>query len=155
MSMRNIYILSQIANDNRNLIMKVIYKMVDQISKQLNIMFLIHFFVSILFGIVFLIFVEGFVAFIQWPYLDPVVGRLLGAALIGFAATSLLAWRETEWAKVKIIVQMEIVWCAIGSIVCLVCVFLFPLPFFTWINIIILIFFLIVFSWYYFTHEKD
>lgn len=153
--MRNIYILSQIANDNRNLILKVIYKMVDQISKQLNIMFLIHFFVSILFGIVFLIFVEGFVAFIQWPYLDPVVGRLLGAALIGFAATSLLAWRETEWAKVKIIVQMEIVWCAIGSIVLLVCVFLFPLPFFTWINIIILIFFLIVFSWYYFTHEKD
>jgi hypothetical protein len=129
--------------------------MVDQISKQLNIMFLIHFFVSILFGIVFLIFVEAFVAFIQWPYLDPVVGRLLGAALIGFGATSLLAWRETEWAKVKIVVQMEIVWCAIGSIICLVSVFLFPLPFFTWIIIIILIFFLIIFAWYYFMHEKD
>jgi len=129
--------------------------MVDQISKQLNIIFLIHFFVSILFGLIFLIFVEGYVAFIQWPYLDPVTGRLLGGALIGFAATSLLAWRETEWIKVKLVVQMEIVWCAIGSIVCLISVFLFSLPLFIWINIIILLFFLIVFTWYYFKHEKD
>jgi hypothetical protein len=121
-------------------------------------MFLVHFFVSILFGIVFLVFIEAFVGFIQWPYLDPVAGRLLGAALIGFAATSLLAWRETEWIKVKIIVQMEIVWCAIGSIVLIVSLFIpafLFLPFFTWIIIVILLFFLIVFTWYYFQHERD
>lgn len=129
--------------------------MVDQIFKQLNIIFLIHFFVSILFGLVFLIFVEGFVELIQWPYLDPVVGRLLGAALIGFGATSLLAWRETEWIKVKLVVQMEIVWCAIASVILLVSVFFFPLPLFTWINISIFIFFLIVFTRYYFQQEKD
>ena len=129
--------------------------MVDKISKQLNIMFLVHFFISILFGIVFLIFIEAFKDFIQWPYLDPVAGRLLGAGLIGFASSSLLAWRETEWLKVKLVVQMEIVWCAIGSIVSLISAFLFPVPIFIWVMIIIYLFFLIVFAWYYFQHERD
>ena len=134
--------------------------MADQISKQLKIMFLVHFFIAVFFGLVFLIFIEGFVSFIGWPsqYLDPVIGRLLGAALIGFASSSLLAWRETQWLKVKLVVQMEIVWCAIGSIVLLVSLFMptiLPLPFFTWVITIVFLFFLIVFTWYYFQHERD
>ncbi len=132
--------------------------MAEQISKWLKIAFLVHFFVSIIFGLVFLIFVEGFVDFIGWPYLDPVVGRLLGGALIGFAASSLLAWRETEWIKVKIVVQMEIVWCALGGITLLVSLFVpsfYALPLFTWVNIIIFLFFLIVFIWFYFQHERN
>jgi len=130
--------------------------MPEQISKQLKIMFLIHFFISVFFGLVFLIFVEGFVDFIDWPELDPVTGRLLGGALIGFSASSLLAWRETQWLKVKLVVQMEIVWCAIGSIVLLVTFFIpsFNLPIFTWVNIIIFLFFLVVFTWYYFQQER-
>lgn len=129
--------------------------MPSQISKQLKILFLIHFFVSIIMGLVFLIFIEAFVSLIQWPNPDPVAGRLLGAALIGFSASSLLAWRETEWMKVKLIVQMEIVWCAVGAVVLLVSVFFFPLPFFTWLFIILLLFFFIVFVWFYFLQEKD
>ena len=132
--------------------------MTEKISKQLKIMLLVHFFVSIFFGLVFLIFFEGFADFIEWPYLDPVVGRLLGGALVGFAASSLLAWRETDWSKIKLIIQMEIVWCAIGSITLLVTMFtpiFSPLPIFTWVNIIVFIFFLIVFTWYYFQQEKD
>ncbi len=134
--------------------------MAEQISKQLKIMFLVHFFIAVFFGLVFLIFIEGFVSFIDWPsqYLDPVIGRLLGGALIGFAASSLLAWRETQWLKVKLVVQMEIVWCAVGSIVLLVSLFIptiLPLPLFTWVITIVFLFFLIIFTWYYFQHEKD
>lgn len=131
--------------------------MAGQISKQLKIMFLVHFFVSIIMGLVFLIFVESFTALIQWPNADPVAGRLLGASLLAFSTSSLLAWRETEWLKVKLIVQMEIVWCAVGSIILLVCVFIptFLLPFFTWVFIVLLLFFLIVFVWLYFQQEKD
>jgi hypothetical protein len=130
--------------------------MPGQISKQLKILFLIHFFVSIIIGLVFLIFVESFTALIGWPNTDPVAGRLLGASLLGYSTSSLLAWRETEWLKVKLIVQMEIVFCAVGSIVLLICVFIptFALPFFTWVFIVLLLFFLIVFVWFYFQQEK-
>jgi hypothetical protein len=131
--------------------------MAEQISKWLNITFLVHFFIIIIFGLVLLIFVEGYRDFIAWPYLDPVIGRVLGAAFIGFAASSLLAWRETEWIKVKIIVQMEIVWCAIGGITLFVSLFVpsfEALPLFTWVTIILLFFFLIVFIWFYFQHER-
>jgi hypothetical protein len=130
--------------------------MAGQISKQLKILFLVHFFVSIIIGLVFLLFVESFTALIQWPNVDPVAGRLLGASVLGYSTSSLLAWRETEWMKVKLIVQIEIVWCAIGAIVLLVCVFnpIFALPFFTWVFIVLLLFFVIVFVWFYFQQEK-
>lgn len=131
--------------------------MVEKISKLLKMTFLIHFFVSIFFGIVFLIMTQFYVDLIGWPYLDPVVGPLLGATFVGFAASSLLAWRETDWIKVKIVVQMEIVWCALGSIVLITCFFLpniDPLPLFTWVNIAILLAFCVLFIWLYFQQER-
>ncbi|MFX0058673.1 MAG: hypothetical protein ACFE85_16035 [Candidatus Hodarchaeota archaeon] len=132
--------------------------MVEKIKKPLKLTFLIHFFVSIFFGIVFLIMTQFYVDLIGWPYLDPVVGPLLGATFVGFAASSLLAWRETDWIKVKIVVQMEMVWCAVGSIVLITCFFLpyiQPLPLFTWVNIAILLAFFVAFTWFYFQHEHD
>jgi hypothetical protein len=132
--------------------------MVEKINKLLKLTFLIHFFVSIFFGIVFIIGTHFYVVLVDWPYEDPVVGPLLGATFLGFAASSLLAWRETDWIKVKIVVQMEIIWCAIGSIVLISCFFLpniDPLPLFTWVNIAILLAFFILFTWFYFQHEHD
>jgi hypothetical protein len=133
--------------------------MADQISKPLKLTFLIHFFVSIFFGLIFLLMIEAYRDFIGWPYLDPVVGRLLGAAFVGMAASSLLAWRETEWEKVKIVVQLEMVWCAVGSIVMIASFFVFtvdPLPIFmTWFNIGLLLAFFVAFTWFYFQQEHD
>ena len=91
--------------------------MKENVSKLLKLTFLIHFFVSVIFGLLFTVLVELYVGVIGWPYLDPVTGRVLGAVFLGLAAASLLSWRETKWESVKIVVQMEIVWLIIGTAV--------------------------------------
>jgi len=127
--------------------------MKDNISKLLKLTFLIHFFVAVIFGLVFTVLVELYVDFVGWPYQDFITGRVLGAVFLGFAAASLLSWRETKWESVKIVVQMEIVWLAIGIAVhiwaMLTDVFIFML----YVQAVILIFFLAAFIYFYYDQE--
>ena len=128
--------------------------MKEEISKLLKLTFLIHFFVSIIFGLLFMVLVELYVGVVGWPYLDPITGRVLGATLLGLAAGSLLAWRETKWVGVKIVVQIEIVWLMLGTAVHIFSIFAFPLlPFMIWVQAAILIFFLGAFIWFYYDQE--
>ena len=127
--------------------------MKEQITKPLKLTFLIHFFAGIFLGIVFLLFTETFTTVTGWPYLDPVAGRIMGAALVGFSLGSLLAWRETEWESVKILVQVEIAWLGVGTVTAFICAFLFPVPWVIWVIIIIFLIFLFAFSYFYYIQE--
>jgi hypothetical protein len=132
--------------------------MKEGISKLLKLTFLIHFFVAVIFGLVFTVIVEFYVELIGWPYEDPVTGRVLGAMFLGLAVASLLSWRETKWESVKIVVQMEIAWLVIGTAVHLFAIFTDPLlrinaSFMIWIQTAILLIFLIAFIWFYYDQE--
>jgi hypothetical protein len=130
--------------------------MKEEISKLLKLTFLIHFFVAVIFGLLFTFLVELYVGIVGWPYLDPVTGRVLGAVFLGLAAASLLSWRETKWESVKIVVQMEIVWLAIALAVHFFSAFVFPglvTLIIIWVQIGILIFFLAAFIWFYSDQE--
>jgi len=128
--------------------------MKEEISKLLKITFLIHFFVAVIFGLVFTVVVEIYVELIGWPYEDFVTGRVLGAVFLGFAVASLLSWRETKWESVKIIVQMEITWLAIGTAVHFWAIFTDPLlPFMIFLQTAILLIFLIAFIYFYYDQE--
>ena len=128
--------------------------MKEEISKLLKITFLIHFFVSAIFGLVFAVIVELYVEIVAWPYLDPVTGRVLGAVFLGFAVASLLSWRETKWESVKIIVQMEITWLALGTAVHFWAIFTDPLlPFMIFLQTAILLVFLVAFIYFYYDQE--
>ncbi len=125
----------------------------EKISKPLKLAFLLHFFVAILFGLTFLLFIEFYVEVTGWPYLDPIAGRVLGAAFIGFGMASLLCWRETEWTKVKITVQMEITWLIVAIVAQFWIVFTLGLPIMGWVNVVIMLVFCIAFSWFYYRQE--
>ena len=126
----------------------------EKITKWLKLTFLIHFFVAILFGIIYMLFPDFFFVLIAWPYKDPVITRILGAAMIGFAMSSLLAWRETDWLKVKIIVQMEMVWLALGTIMLFISAFIYFPSIFIWFVIALFLAFLIAFAFFYYIQEK-
>ena len=127
--------------------------MKEENSKLLKLLFLVHFFVAVIFGLMFTFIVEYYVSLTGWPYLDPVTGRVLGAVFLGLAVASLLAWRETKWAHVKIIVQMEITWLAIGTVVHIYSIFMFPVPIIIWLQTVIFIFFFVAFTWFYYDQE--
>jgi hypothetical protein len=81
---------------------------------------------------------------------DVAMWRMVGAALLGFAASSFLAYRQTIWEKVKIVVQMEIVWCILGTIVTLWGLAFEGLPVGDWMTVLILGAFAVAFAALYY-----
>ncbi|MHA2031801.1 MAG: hypothetical protein ACW99Q_20675 [Candidatus Kariarchaeaceae archaeon] len=83
-------------------------------SKVLKYTFLVHFIVAVAFGLGYFFIPEVVMDITEWPMTDIFVVRTLGAAFIGIALTSILSYLENNWEKVKIVVQMEIVWLVFG-----------------------------------------
>lgn len=77
-------------------------------SKALKTLFLVHAVVACIAGALLLIIPGRFFEWLQWgPLIDPLVSRVLGAALLALAWSSLHGWRATERAQVTVLVQME------------------------------------------------
>ena len=121
----------------------------EQIPYGLKITFLVHFVVAVVFGLIFLLIPEMFGGMMGAPIKDPPTMRLLGAALIAFAASSWFAYRETVWERVKIVVQMEIVWTILGVLATLYGLVFEGLPAGDWMNVVILGAFAVAFIFFY------
>jgi hypothetical protein len=136
--------------------------MVKEILKGLKWTFFMNFIVFVVFGALILFLVEEFMAWFNLPYLVIGYGALFGGALLGYASASFIAWQQTEWEKVKIVVLMQIVWHMLG-------VFVFSWwTYFWWPNIYISLYakianliylyvfsgFLAAFIIFYIKHEK-
>jgi hypothetical protein len=76
-------------------------------SKALKIVFLVHAVLSAVAGAILLIVPGRFLELLQWAPIDPLLTRVLGAALLALAWTSFYGWREADRKQLGIIVQME------------------------------------------------
>jgi len=81
--------------------------------------------------------------------LEPSTFRLVGAAMLAFAASSWLAYRQTLWDRVKIVVQIEIVWTVLGVLAMLWGLMFEGLPAADWMNVLILGAFALAFTYFY------
>ncbi len=109
--------------------------METQVRPALRITFLVHVIVAWVFGVVFLLTPETLLNAMGTTVQEPATWRLIGAALVGFGASSAFAYREKVWEKVKIVVQMEVVWCALAVLVLLWGLFYAGLPAADWMNV--------------------
>ena len=123
--------------------------MEKQIPYGLKITFLVHVIVAGIFGLVFLLIPEMFGGMMGAPIKEPSTFRLVGAALVAFAASSWFAYRETVWERVKIVVQMEIVWTILGVLATLWGLMFEGLPTAYWMNVVILGAFAVAFIFFY------
>jgi hypothetical protein len=87
---------------------------------------------------------------VSWPIKEPAMYRLIGAALLGYTASSWWAYKETAWDKVKIVVQMEIVWAILGTLANVWGLLFAGLPVIVWVNAVILAAFAVAFGYFYF-----
>lgn len=124
--------------------------MADEYGIILRITFLIHIIIGFIFGFGFLL-IPDFLAPIWGLTFDNPVIRVFGAMMVGMTFASILALMTKEWARVKIIVEMELVWTILGTIVIAYHVFIPPLfNIYGWVNvgILLLLFFLFLISYY-------
>jgi hypothetical protein len=117
-------------------------------SSGLRTTFLVHGIVGLIFGLGYLLIPETVGGLTNWEMGDPAY-RTLGAAILGFTASSWLALRQTERSKVKIVVQAEIVWTVLGALVSAWSVLAAAAPPFAWVNAAILAAFAVAFAVFY------
>lgn len=111
--------------------------------------FLVHFVVGLFFGLIDLLIPVQWGDVTNWPVQDPTMYRLVGAAILAFAASSILAYRETDWEKVVLIVRTEIVWTALATLVFLVSLVFGDAPAIAWLYALLMAGFCAAFSIFY------
>ena len=124
--------------------------MEKQIPKGLKITFLVHFITAGIFGAGFLLIPEMLTEMLGARAMEPSTFRLVGAAMLAFAASSWLAYRQPVWEKVKIVVQIEIVWTVLGVLATLWGLMFEGLPAADWMNVVILGAFAVAFAAFYY-----
>jgi len=121
-----------------------------QFSQGLKTTFLIHFIVALIFGLGFLLIPNVLGNLYGLNVQEPAIYRLLGGAMLGFAVSSWLSYKATDWESVRIVVVMEIVWPTLGTLVMLYALLFAGFPVLGWLNAVILAAFAIAFGWFYF-----
>ncbi len=45
---------------------------------------------------------------------EPTMVRLFGAAILGIGFASIIAWKRVDWGKIRIIIEMNMLWTTFG-----------------------------------------
>ena len=72
------------------------------IEKEIKINLILFAIISGIYGLWLLISVETWVVVTNWPYLDPVAGKMLGSILVPWAIIAIKAYKEADqWEKIE------------------------------------------------------
>jgi uncharacterized membrane protein YdcZ (DUF606 family) len=106
----------------------------------------LHFIVSLVFGVLLLAMARRFAGWVNWGHYDPTLAKMLGAALFGLSIGSLLAARDP--LKHRVIVQMEIVYAFVASVAVLYRLVRYSstTPHFAWVPFAVTTAFFVLFS---------
>ena len=121
----------------------------QKMSSGLKTLFLVHFIVALVFGLLYLLVPAVFMGTLGVKILDTYPYRLIGAAVLAFAASSWFCYQAVEWDRVKIVVQAEIVWTVLAALVGLYGVLLAGQAAANWISIVIMAGFAAAFIYFY------
>lgn len=78
-------------------------------SRSLRNTFLVHAVVAVLFGLPLLIAPGRFLDVFGWAPIDPIMSRLVGAALLALGWGSFRGWRAATRSDVEILLQVEVI----------------------------------------------
>ena len=108
------------------------------IEKEIKINFLVFSIISGIYGLWFLISVESWVVATNWPYLDPVAGKIIGSLLTPLAIICIKAFKEADqWEKIENVVLFVALYCIFGAIMMTYSQIAYSLPPVNIVNIIL------------------
>jgi hypothetical protein len=121
-----------------------------KISSGLRLLFLVHFVLALIFGLLYLFIPALFLGWFGVPVQDALPYRIIGAAILAFAAGSWYCYMNPEWERVKIVVIAEIAWTVLNVLVNLYALIFAAAPVATWINVVLMAGFAAAFIYFYF-----
>ena len=114
-------------------------------SKTLRTTFLVHAILALVLGVPLLILPGQFLGeMLRWKPMDPLISRLLGAALLAFAWGSLRGWQATDRAQIRTLLEIEAVFTVLGSIGILRHLLISSYPLVVWVAFFMLVVFAII-----------
>jgi len=127
--------------------------MAKELLKGLKIVFLVHFIVGLILGIIFLFIPKIYCDLVGVVMTDPGVLRLIGAASLALGGSSFLAYRSKDWEKAKLLVLTDLIW-LVSAIAGLVWWLIESGPVVAWWVFGMFVAFLGVFVYFYILQEK-
>jgi hypothetical protein len=82
---------------------------IEAVPNGLRTWFVIHFVADVLFAIPLLLFPQVFLNLFGWKTYDPIMTRLVGAALMGIGVESLLG-RKASAATFRAMLNLKVIW---------------------------------------------
>ena len=122
-------------------------------SKSLKYTFLIHVVVSLIFGAALLLAPGRTLGLFGWAPIDPLISRLLGAALLALAWSSYRGWGAISYEQISVLVEMEVIFTVFGSVGLLRHLLKAWYPWYVWFVFTVLIVFAI--AWTYHLWKKE
>ena len=108
------------------------------VMQVLTKVFLIGWIVDGLMGLILWVIPGKFLSWLGWAPIDPIISRLLGAALLALAWASFLGWRSRSEAQVAVIIQIQAAFATLGAIAVLRHLLVARWPFMVWLLFVVL-----------------
>ena len=124
------------------------------ISSGLKTTFLGHSLVALVLGLVYLVVPTQFGDAVGWPAAQPFDHRVIGTVFIAFGLASALAYRQPLWESVKVVVQMQLAWTVLVSLLMLWGLLAGELPVFGWAYLALVGGFALLFFSFYRGHDR-
>ena len=140
--------------------------METQINNTLRTIFLVHMVISLVLGAALWLIPGRTLEMLGWvqdmvplpdsdlsvpggTFVDGVITRLLGAALVALGYSSYAGWRASSWERISLVVQLEFILCALGFVGTLAGFYLMErsVPLIGWVIAALLLIFTILWGW--------
>ena len=119
-------------------------------STTTRLTFAVHAIVALVFGLPLLIAPGRVLDVVEWAPIDPILTRMLGAALLALAWSSFRGWRAVAWDQVAYIVEVEIIFTVLSAVGFIGHLVVASYPWHIWTLLVLLVLFAIAWIIAYF-----
>jgi hypothetical protein len=116
-------------------------------SKSLRRTFLVHLLVAILAGLPLLLAPGRFLGLVEWAPIDPIISRLLGAAVLALGWSSFRSWRSANWSQVAVVVELEAAFTLLACAGLLRHLLVASYPWYVWSILVVMALFAVAWLW--------
>ncbi|NLS76909.1 MAG: hypothetical protein GXY76_06580 [Chloroflexi bacterium] len=115
--------------------------------REVRKVFLVHWIMAGILGLVLWVIPGRFLQALGWAPIDPILSRLLGAALLALGWASFLGWRAKAGACTGALIQMELVYTVLGAVAVLRHLLVAHWPWMVWLLFVVLAGWAVAWAW--------